>query len=161
VQVAPCAVSFDKGTEHIVGLRLSPKGLHRWYASCCKTPLGNTLTPALPFVGIAPEALRPTGAAAGTEQQRREQLFGKVRGEMFGQFAIGGAPPGSTRPSLRLMAHSLRLLLGWKLRGKAWPHPFFDRQSGAPSRPVTVLSLEERAALRAKCGPKPTTVSAA
>ena len=147
VQVAPRSLSFDKGAERIVGLRLSPKGLHRWYASCCKTPLGNTFTPAMPFVGIVPEAL------LGTSEQR-EQLFGKVRGAIFGQYAIGGAPPGSTKMSFGLMAHTMKLLLGWKLGGKAWPHPFFDR-SGAPSRPVTVLSQPERELLRAKCGPKP------
>jgi hypothetical protein len=161
VQVAPRALSFDKGTERIVGLRLSPKGLYRWYASCCNTPLGNTFTPAMPFVGIPPEALRGPAAEAAAEQQRREQLFGKVRGEVFGQFAIGGTPPGSIKPSLRLMAHLMRLIVGWKLLGKAWPHPFFDRQSGAPSRPVTVLSQQEREALRAKCGPRPMTASAA
>src|SRR5215204_4669214 len=48
VQVAPAALAFDRGAERIAGLRLTPKGLYRWYADCCKTPLGNTLTPALP-----------------------------------------------------------------------------------------------------------------
>lgn len=108
--------------------------------------------PALPFVGIVPDALR-----ASPEQ--REQLFGKPRGAIFGQFAIGEPPPGSTKLSLRMMAHSLRLLLGWKLGG-TWPHPFFDRASGAPSRQVTVLPREEREALRRKCGPRPTSLSA-
>lgn len=155
VQVAPSMVSFDKGQERIVGLRLSPKGLHRWYASCCNTPLGNTMTPTLPFVGIAPEALRTTG------EQQREQLFGKVRGAVFGQFAIGGAPPGSTKMSWPLLVNSLRLVLSWKFGGKTWPHPFFERTSGAPSRPVTVLSPAERASLRPKCGPNLTGASAA
>ena len=41
-----------QGQHRIVGLRLTPKGLFRWYASCCNTPVGNTLTPAIPFVGI-------------------------------------------------------------------------------------------------------------
>jgi hypothetical protein len=146
----------DLLVEHIVGLRLSPKGLHRWYASCCKTPLGNTMTPALPFVGIVAAVLR--GAA---QEQQREQLFGKVRGAVLGRFAKGGAPPpGSTKPDLRMMAHVVRLLLGWKLSGKAWPHPFFDRTSGAPSRPVTVLTREERDALRPLCGPDPTSIAA-
>src|SRR5439155_14721689 len=52
VQVAPAALTFDRGATRIVGVRLTSKGLYRWYASCCKTPVGNTLTPALPFVGI-------------------------------------------------------------------------------------------------------------
>ncbi len=155
VQVAPRTVSFDKGAEHIVGLRLSPKGLHRWYADCCKTPLGNTMTPALPFVGIGVDALRATG-----QEPQREQLFGKVRAGVLGQFATGGAPPGSTKLPWRMMAHVVRLMLGWKLGGGAWPHPFFDRASGGPSHPVTVLSRAERDALRPKCGPNPTSVAA-
>src|SRR5437764_10728853 len=50
VQVAPASLAFHRGAERIVGLRLTPKGLYRWYADCCKTPLGNTLGPAVPFV---------------------------------------------------------------------------------------------------------------
>jgi len=56
VQVAPASLTFDHGADRIVGLRLSPKGLYRFYASCCKTPLGNTVGPAIPFVGIVAQA---------------------------------------------------------------------------------------------------------
>src|SRR5438034_9137168 len=56
VQVAPAAFSFARGTDRIAGLRLAPKGLYRWYASCCKTPLGNTVSAAIPFVGIVAHA---------------------------------------------------------------------------------------------------------
>ena len=153
VQVAPRAVTFERGTERIVGLRLTPKGLHRWYASCCKTPLGNTMTPSLPFIGIAPEAFR-----SAPDGHRRDELFGTVRGAMLGKYATGGAPEGSTKLNLGLIAHALRLMLGWKLGGKAWPHPFFDCATRAPSHPVTTLSPDEREALRAKCGPNPTAV---
>src|ERR1700742_3028554 len=52
VQVAPASLTFRSGAEHIVGLRLTSKGLYRWYANCCKTPLGNSMKPAVPFVGI-------------------------------------------------------------------------------------------------------------
>src|SRR5262252_7536621 len=44
VQVAPSSLSFERGSEQVVGMRLSPKGMYRWYAACCKTPLGNTVT---------------------------------------------------------------------------------------------------------------------
>src|SRR5690349_9274547 len=44
VQVAPPAsLVFDRGSDRIVGLRLTPKGLYRWYAISCKTPVGNTV----------------------------------------------------------------------------------------------------------------------
>src|SRR6476469_6142214 len=45
VQVAPAAVSFTQGQQHVVGLRLKPNGLYRWYAKCCDTPVGNTMSP--------------------------------------------------------------------------------------------------------------------
>src|SRR4029077_11390639 len=48
VQLAPATLTFLQGQQRIVGLRLTPKGLFRWYASCCNTPVGNTLTPAIP-----------------------------------------------------------------------------------------------------------------
>lgn len=156
VQVAPNAVRFDRGADAIAGVRLSPKGMYRWYATCCQTPLGNTLTPALPFIGMGIEVLLP----GAPDAQRREALFGPVRGALFGQFAIGGAPPGSTQVPWRLYLHSARLLLGWKLRRTAWPHPFFERATGQPSHPVTTLSPEERAALRPKCGPNPAPAAA-
>jgi hypothetical protein len=150
VQVAPRAVSFDLGAERIVGLRLAPKGLHRWYASCCKTPLGNTLTPSLPFIGMAPEVFR-----GAPDVRSRDAVFGPVRAGMLGQHATGGAPEGSTKIHVGMIAHALRLMLGWKLLGKAWPHPFFERTTRLPSHPVTILSRDEREALRARCGPNP------
>jgi|GEM_PF-5060279 len=58
IQVAAGSLSFDRGTENITGLRLGPKGLFRWYASCCKTPVGNTVTPVLPLVGVPHEVFK-------------------------------------------------------------------------------------------------------
>ena len=54
------------------------------------------------------------------------------------------------------MARAIRMVLGWRLRGRTWPHPFFARETGAPIYPVTVLSQPQREALRPLCGPHPT-----
>lgn len=149
VQVAPASLSFVQGQDRIVGLRLTPKGLYRWYASCCNTPVGNTLSPAVPFVGIIATAF-DQGA------QRAGDVFGPPTGAILGQHAVGQAPPGSTGINLSLMLRALAKILGWRLFGKAWPHPFFSRGGDAPVHPVNVLSHEEREALRAYCGPHPT-----
>jgi hypothetical protein len=150
VQVAPSTVAFDRGGEFVTAVRLTAKGLHRWYARCCKTPLGNTLTPGIPFIGICTELFRQAPGARPCDE-----VFGAPRGRIFGKFAVGEPPPGSLDPNIRLLARSLGKLLGWKLRGKTWPHPFFERASGEPRYPITVLSAGERDALRPLCGPRP------
>jgi hypothetical protein len=55
---------------------------------------------------------------------------------------------------VRLIARALRLMVGWKLRGRTWPHPYFDRETRQPNRPVSVLPRAEREALRRLCGPR-------
>lgn|SRR5262245_127716 len=151
VQVAPASLTFDRGAERIVGLRLTPKGLYRWYASCCKTPLGNTLGPAIPFVGIVAQAFEPDA----------DELFGPPIGGIFGKYAVGTAPEGSTSWNVGLYARAIRMVLGWRLGGRAWPHPFFDRATRAPSRPLTTLTPAEREALRPLCGPRPVSAARA
>jgi hypothetical protein len=53
------------------------------------------------------------------------------------------------------LLRALGRVLGWRLRGRVWPHPFFSHKNGAPLYAVTVLSAEQREALRAVCGPCP------
>jgi hypothetical protein len=152
VQVAPASLSFHRGSDRIVAVRLGPKGLFRWYASCCKTPVGNTAGPAIPFIGIVAHGFGGRAAA--------DDAFGKPVGGVLGKYAIGTPPPGSTGLNAKLVLRVLALVLGWKLRGRTWPHPFFDRATGAPKHPVTVLSRAERDALRPLCGPRPSAVAA-
>ena len=151
VQFAPPALSFTQGQPRIVGLRLKPNGLFRWYASCCNTPVGNTLTPTIPFVGVL---------ATTFGEPRLDDVVGAPSGAIFGKYAVGEPPPGSTGPNLPLMLRAIGRLLGWWLRRRAWPHPFFSRETGVPIYAVTVLSQDQREALRAFCGPRPSAPAA-
>jgi len=148
VQVAPASLSFVQGRDRIAGLRLTPKGLYRWHSTCCNTPLGNTLKPAIPFVGLFAQAF--AGGAQGADD-----LFGKPVGAIMGRFAIGDVPSASKRFGAALLLGALRRVLGWRLSGKAWPHPFFDRNTGDPIYPLVVLTNAQREALRPLCGPHP------
>jgi len=149
VQVPPRMIAYDRGFNHIVAMRLTEKGMYRWYADCCKTPLGNTLSPAVPFIGMPLEVFR------GSDACRLDEVFGKVRGRALGKWAIGGPPAGSAGFPFRMIIHAFAKVLGWKLSGKSWPHPYFDQDSRQPRYSVTVLRPSEREALRAKCGPDP------
>ncbi|MCL2447521.1 MAG: hypothetical protein FWD17_01095 [Polyangiaceae bacterium] len=68
--------------------------------------------------------------------------------------STGISPAVSTWQNVRMMMHAVRLVLGWRIIGGAWPNPFFDR-AHRPIRPVTVLTPAEREALRPLCGPSP------
>ena len=105
VQLAPASLSFVQGKERIVGLRLTPRGIDRWYASCCRMPLGNTLGPAIPFIGILAQAFE-------SETQKPDQLFGRPIGRIFGKYAVGHPPEGSTRLNPRLIARAIRMEIG-------------------------------------------------
>jgi hypothetical protein len=142
VQVAPAALEFVRGTELIAGLRLGPRGLFRFHATCCNTPIGNTMGTSIPFVGIVAHAFADADA-----------LFGPPIGGIQGKFAVGTPPAGTVKPDLRVIARSIRKVLGWKLHGKATPHPFFEPGAKAPRYPLRVLTPAERDALRPLCGP--------
>jgi len=148
VAVAPAAISFDRGREHIRGVRLSDKGLHRFYASCCNTPLGNVARPSIPFVGVPAQAFAATGPGG------IDALLGPVRGRVYGQHAVGTPPEGSTSLQPTLLARIIWRIATWGLRGSGKPNPFFDSQTQQPLYALLVLSSAERDALRPLCGPR-------
>jgi hypothetical protein len=148
VQVPPALVTFDRGMDAIAAIRLSPKGLFRWYATCCKTPLGNTVLPSIPFIGFVYEAFRDARDPA-----TRNDVLGPTRGRTWGKFAISSEPIAPDKVAPGFLLRSVAGVLSWKLRGRSWPNPFFER-SGQPKYPVTILTREQRDALRPLCGPK-------
>lgn len=147
VQVAPAALTFVKGDDRIAALRLSPKGLYRWHARCCNTPVGNMVSPSIPFVGLVAQSFTD-------DRQNPDQLFGRPVGGILGKYAVGEVPKQVRGVSFGLIVRTLRLILSWRLGGKAWPHPFFDQATRQPRYPVTVLTREQREALRPLCGPR-------
>ena len=134
-------MKFTQGQEQIVGLRLSPKGLHRFRARCCDTPMGYAVSPAVPFVGLLVSTFRAAGADP-------DAAFGPPRAEVNGEHAIGGAPPGSKGFPLGFLIASVARILGWRFAGRAWPHPFFAR-SGAALFPVETLASRAARAIAA------------
>lgn len=149
VQVAPASLSFHRGREHIACLRLSPKGLKRFYTTCCRTPVGNTVAPAVPFVGIVVKTF-----SNSKQGQAADAYFGAPLGIIQQKYALG-TPENHGVGTLGLILRSLRKMVTWRLRGQTWPHPFFARSTGEIAFPVQVLSKAERDALRPLCGPRP------
>ena len=152
IQIAPASLALVEGKERVVGVRLTPKGLYRWYASCCRTPLGNMVIPSIPFVGVVAQAFQ-------SETQSPDDIFGRPIGAIYGEYAVGRPPEGATGFNPRLIARAIGKVIGWRLRRQTWPHPFFERSPLRPRFLLTTLSPREREALRPLCGPHPSVRS--
>jgi Family of unknown function (DUF6151) len=145
-QMAPARMRITEGAAELRSMRLSDKGLYRWYAGCCKTPIGNTLSPQFPFVGTVHVFMDHAG-----DGRSRDDVLGAPVARIHGREAPGGSAPGA-HPSMpvRALLRMVRSLAGWKLGGGGWPSPFFDRDTKAPRVAPRVLTAPEREALRRK-----------
>jgi hypothetical protein len=116
--------------------------MHRWYCTECKTPIGNTMGPSVPFVGMLHSFMRFDRAG-----RSRDEVLGPPLAHLQTKSATPGAPlPSAPLQTLRTIAHSVRLLAGWWLARAGWPSPFFDEATKAPRAVPRVLSTEERRA---------------
>ena len=139
VPMAPDGLRFTRGAEHLACMSLSPRGLLRWYAACCRTPLGNTPNdPKLFYLGVPVQCIaepeETVDAAFGPAHRivlNTESATGPVKSTPLA-FAVGGF-------------HIFRHILAAKLRGRH-NRTFFD-DSGEPIRKPAVLDKAQREAL--------------
>lgn len=130
-QLPPAQVQITNGADQIRCLRLTAKGMHRWYTACCRTPIGNTMTPGWPFVGIARQFL---------DVEDLDATVGPIQGYSWVQHAAEGLP--QTHKDKTLGALSLPKVLvqmiRWRMAGKHRPTPYFD-DAGKPVSAPEVL----------------------
>lgn len=136
-QIASWRLQIEQGAEYIACLRLSPKGLFRWYAACCNTPLANTLAEnRFAFCGLSVAALPGSAEVLGPVICRNATASATGSGEGLRDFGIPCA-------GFRFIGRMLKS----KLTGRGRISPFFDAD-GAPFSEPNVLTLEEREAAR-------------
>ncbi len=127
-QMSPARLEITEGGNRLACVRLTPKGLFRWYADCCKTPIGSTLpTRQVPVIGLIHSCMN-------TEGRSRDETLGPVRAGVNGRYATGDRTEinAHDRAPLSLLFRMSRKLLGWRLRGDHNRSPFFDN-TGAPT----------------------------
>ncbi len=138
VAVLPKDVTITAGGEHLACLSLSPKGLFRWYAACCDSPLANTpRNPNIAYVGLI-------SARLGADDQTIEAAIGPVSMTVNTDGATGG-PPRKSPPSVGQLLGLASRLLGARLGGGYRRTPFFKFPGGTPVRSPRVLTQQERA----------------
>jgi hypothetical protein len=128
-QTAPWNINIHKGAEHLRCLRLTPKGLNRWYTGCCNTPVGNNISAKLPFTGVIHTFI--------DEDEQTESQLGPIMGYHKLEMARGKVPDtiqDKGMPTGTTMAVYWRLFK-WKLTSRNKPDLFFNESGQTISKP--------------------------
>ncbi len=145
VATHPDAVTITQGLESLACLSLTERGLLRWYAACCNTPIGNTPRNfKMAYVGLVHNCLEKLPATS-------TEAFGPVRLRVNTKSAQGQLPP-MAQNTLSEMSGIMKALLGAWFDGSYRNTPFFS-SGGKPVALPKVLTQAElehaRNALRA------------
>jgi hypothetical protein len=137
IQTQPKHITFFQGAEHLACVRLTKKGLMRWYTRCCNTPVGNTMANyKFSFVGLVHNCLEQDGA-------KLDITIGPVDAQVYTQSARG-----EPKPIQHGLAGSLWRLGGMQLRarfnGSYRQTPFFDGDTGKSVVEPVVLTVQQR-----------------
>ena len=141
VQVPSSNLAFTQGAENLACLRLTDKGMLRWYSTCCQTPIGNT--PAnwrVSFVGLIHTCL-------SSENQSLDASFGPVSMRVGVENAIGPDKPAASG-LLGGIAKFFAIIIKGRMGGAYRSSPFFNPQTGVPVANPKILSESELTAAR-------------
>ena len=128
-------VRLTAGAPQLACMSLSPRGLLRWYARCCNTPIANLPRDwKLPYVGLVHTCLERV--------QPLEASFPPVQMDINTKSALAPTPRrGGLGVKAKFGAMVLRLSAA-RLTGSYRATPFFDA-NGQPASPVHVPAKAE------------------
>ncbi len=121
-------VEIIAGQEQLKCMHLKPKGLHRWYAGCCNTPLANTMGANMPFIGLIHNFI--------DDKPSHDIHLGPILGYLFSK----NKRPADHPPS-KAFSTILRIIykiLLWRIKKLNRPSSFFDN-NGHAITDITIL----------------------
>lgn len=129
-------VTFTYGIEQLACLSLSEKGLLRWYAKCCNTPIAGTPRNwKFPYVGLVHTCMQ---SVPESFEHTFHQLQMRVNTK-----STKHAPSGMALKTMASLAGFIPRVAADGLLGAYKNTPFFTA-TGEPIATVTVLSSAER-----------------
>jgi hypothetical protein len=139
-QVTPSQIEINEGRENLALVRLSPKGAKRWYAKCCNTPVANTISFKMSFVGLIQNFID-----FESSKIKKEQALGPITSRCMAKYAHGEVIEESHEgfPKLLTLKIMKTIFLG-KLIKSYLPNTFFNETTGEPVVSPIILSKQER-----------------
>ncbi|MEO8629346.1 MAG: DUF6151 family protein [Betaproteobacteria bacterium] len=140
VATLPKHVHFTQGIDALACMSLSGRGLLRWYAACCDTPIGNTPRDRkTSYVGLVHSCLT-------SNQPSLDDSFGPLRMVLKTKSATGEVIPTPYRSFVAILK-IMKAVIGARLAGAYKTNSFFVEPSGDPIEQPRVLTKAERARL--------------
>lgn len=131
-QTSQSQIEIEQGAEHLRSIRLKKKGLTRWYTGCCNTPIGNTISGSMPFIGVIHNFM--------DDGSSRDANLGVVQAYVQNKYAL--KPPthkiSAEKFPIGITLKLIRKMAFWKLRGMHKPSAFYNEDGKAVSRPTVV-----------------------
>lgn len=134
-QTSPASVEIEQGIDQVCCLRVTEKGPNRWFAGCCNTPIGNTLGPGLPFIGIVNSFWANKDLWNDLVGPPTARVQTKCAQRLPDEVIIPVGFP------LRVTLKIAMKILIWKLSRKGHPHPFFHADGTPVAQPQSRDSL--------------------
>jgi hypothetical protein len=137
VATLPKQVHFLQGLEALTCMSLSDRGLLRWYARCCNTPIGNTPRDfKIPYVGLIDACLK-------SKSPSLQESFGPVRMVLNTKSAKGHVKTTPVSNFVTLLG-LMKTVIATRLNGTYKSNPFFAAETGTPIVDPRELTKAER-----------------
>lgn len=127
-QMSYANIEITEGAENLKAIKLTEKGLIRWYVDCCKTPVGNTMSAKIPFMGVVHNFMNDEGL--------RDENLGPVRAYAF----IKKDSPAYhlNTPMIKIGPRILIKMVTWMIRDGRKPSSFFTAEGKPIVEPVVL-----------------------
>lgn len=142
IPVYPANIEIISGADTLTCLMLSAKGMFRWRASCCNSPIANVRA-QFPWAGVMSSTLK------GENRTMAQHTFPSIRSRIMGKFAKSQPVDGTPQSfDLKSMFAVAPFLFKGFLFSKYKPSPFFKSDNCTPIVTPRILSETERQLLR-------------
>jgi hypothetical protein len=142
-QITPNKLKITKGKELLECMQLSPKGLKRWYTSCCKTPVANTINAKIAFNGVFHRFID-----FQSSNVHKEKVLGEVLTYCMSRYAQGELPNNShPKYPLGVTLKIIKMILSGFILKTNMPNQFFHKDTLEPISKPSILTKAEREAL--------------
>ena len=116
-------IEITQGKEYVKCMRITEKWLYRWYSSCCKTPIGNTMSAKMNFMWVIHNFMNI---------KNRDEILGWINAYSFLKEEFNDRKP---TPVFKILPRMFYEIICWRFQKKDKISDFFNEKGEPISKP--------------------------